>query len=561
MNYKVKFLHGVAVRKLLIASYCGLLIFVALVRFIEYKQTREAAAKINAISKTANQKLEQLVSMSQGYANEQKTISRNIHNICKTRTQGHNYISGLAIPPNKNNLSAYQKTIETDTEQKTFDQLLLFDEATRQVNDSLLILAAEANPQKQRLEHLVEKKIDAYANFNGTVQELLDIVSKESKLEIANTSKHIMVLARRKELSSYFVILLLLVLGLSIGNTLRKLHRTEKKYRLLFDLSPLPKYIIDPVDYRIHHINTAAVRLYGYSKEHLLKMTPFDLRRIKGREQENFRTELKPFLEAGKSFTGKARHYKKSGEPIEVEINSHTVFLGDRKVILVTINDITEKEKMDKKITSAIIKAQEDERRELGSELHDNIGQILASTQLYLNMIMKADNDKKEKYLVETRKYLAMAINEIRNISHRVFPVFLEEISFPEAIHNLLDGMNPDGKLKIRFEYDSRLLTEFITPDIKLNIYRIVQEQLKNIHKYSQATAINIELRTRDNRIHLKITDDGIGFDSKKIKPGIGLMNIKKRTDLFSGKFLLETAPQKGCSISVEIPIIADKAA
>jgi PAS domain S-box-containing protein len=561
MNYKVKFLHSVTVSKLLIASYCGLLIFVALVRFNEYKQTREAARKINAISKTANQKLEQLVSISQGYANEQKIISRYIHIICKTRTQGHNYIAGLAVPVNNNNLSAYQKSIRTDIERKTFDQLLLFDEVTRQVNDSLLILAAESNPPKQTLELLVEKKIDAYANFNGAVQQLLDLVSKESKLEIADTSKHIMVLARRKELSSYFVILLLLVLGLSIGNTLRKLRRTENKYRLLFDLSPLPKYIIDPADYRILCVNTATVKLYEYSREDLLKMTPFDLRRIKGNEQESFKAGLKIFSEAGNSFTGKARHYKKSGEPIEVEINSHTVFLGERKVILVTINDITEKEKMEKKITKAIIKTQEDERRELGSELHDNVGQILVSTQLYLNMIMKTGHDNKEKYLAEARKYLTMAINEIRDISHRVFPVFLEEISFPEAIHNLLEGMNPDGNLKIMFEYDSRLLTEFVNPDIKLNIYRIIQEQLKNIQKYSQATVINIELRTRDNRIHLKITDDGIGFDSNKIKPGIGLMNIKKRTELFSGKFLLETAPQKGCSITVEIPIITDKAA
>ncbi|MGZ8558297.1 MAG: PAS domain S-box protein [Chitinophagaceae bacterium] len=558
---KVKFLHSVTVSNLLIASYCGLLIFVALIRFTEYKQIREAAGKINAISETANQKHEQLVSISQGYAAEQKTIFPYIHNICKKGTQAHNYNAGLAIAVNKNNLLAYQKSIRTDIERKPFDRLLFFEEVTRRVNDSLLLLAAETNPQKQPLERLVEKKMDAYTNFNAAVQQLLDLVSKESKLEIADASKHIMVLARRMELSSYLVIMLLLVLGLSIGNTLRKLRRTESKYRLLFDLSPLPKYIIDPTDYRILDVNTATVKLYGYSREDFLKMTPFDLRRIKCKEQENLKAELHIFSEAGNSSTGKARHFKKSSEPIEVEINSHTIFLGDRKVILVTINDITEKEKMEKEITGAIIKTQEDERRKLGSELHDNVGQILASTQIFLGMVMEAEHDNKEKYLAETRKYLTLAINEIRDLSHRVFPAFLEVISFPEAIDNLLEGMNPDGNLSIMFEYDSCLLTEFINSDIKLNIYRILQEQLKNIQKYSKATEINIELRTKDNRIHLKITDNGIGFDSNKIKPGIGLMNIKKRAELFSGKFVLETAPQKGCSITVEIPIITDKAA
>ncbi len=560
MNYKVKFLHSVTVSKLLIVSFCGLLIFVAAIRFIEYKQTREAAGKITAISKTANQKIEQLVSISGGYAAEQKIISGYIHIICKTRTQAHNYNAGLAVPVNKSTLSAYQKLIRTDIERKTFDQLLVFEEATRQVNDSLLKLAAESKPEKQTVEHFVEMKLDAYANFNAAIHRLLDIVSKESKLEIADTSKQIMVLARRKELSSYLVILLLLVLGLNIGNTLRKLRRTENKYRLLFDLSPLPKYILDPADYRILDANTAAVKLYGYSSEDLLKLTLFDLRRTKEKEQENFKSELKLFSEAGNSFAEKARHYKKNGEPVEVEINSHTIFLSERKVILVTINDITEKEKMEKKITGAIIKAQEDERRKLGSELHDNVGQILVSTQLSLSMVMKAEYDKKDKYLAETRKYLTMAINEIRGISHRVFPAFLEQISFPEAINNLLEGMNPGGNLRIIFEYDSHLLTEVIHADIKLNIYRILQEQLKNIQKYSKATEIRIELRTKDSRIRLKITDNGIGFDSNNIKPGIGLMNIKKRAELFSGKFVLETAFEKGCSITVEIPLLTDKA-
>lgn len=558
---KGKFLHSISVGKLLIASYSGLLIFVALIRFIEYKRARETAAKINAISKTTNEKLEQLVSISRGYAMEQKTLLPYIHGIHKKGIPVDNYNAVLAGQANKNTLSAYQKSIRSEMEQNTFDELLFFDEVTRKVNDSLLLLAVESDPQKQTQEQLVAKKIDAYAHFNAAIYQLLDHASKESDLEIADTSTAIMALAKRRELSSYFVILLLLLLGLSIGNTLRKLRRTENKYRLLFDLSPLPKYIINPTDYRILDANAAAIKLYGYSREDFLTITPFELRRIKSKELDKLKAELHIISEAGRSFTGKARHYKKSGEPIEVEINSHTIFLGDKNVILVTINDITEKEKMEKKITGAIIKTQEDERRKLGSELHDNVGQILACTQLYLGMVIKAGYDQREKYLAETQKYLAVAINEIRDISHRVFPVFLDEISFPDAIANLLEGMNPDRNLKILFEYDSCLLTQFINPDIKLNIYRILQEQLKNIHKYSKATEISIELGLKDNQIHLKITDNGIGFDSNKIKPGIGLMNIKKRAELFSGKFTLETAPQKGCSITIEIPIPVEKAA
>ncbi|NJO25506.1 MAG: hypothetical protein HC867_06700, partial [Bacteroidia bacterium] len=196
----------------------------------------------------------------------------------------------------------------------------------------------------------------------------------------------------------------------------------------------------------------------------------------------------KHLVKSGSQYTIKARHYKKNGELLDVEVNAKTIYLDI--IFLLTINDITEKEKLDKKITKAIIKTQEDERRNLGAELHDNIGQILASTQLFLGMAMKAEYNNKEKYLADTRKYLTAAINELRNISHRVYPAFLEQISLPEAINNLLNEINPDGGLTIGFEYDNSLLTEFVSPDMKLNIYRILQEQLKNIQKYSKASKI-----------------------------------------------------------------------
>ena len=94
-----------------------------------------------------------------------------------------------------------------------------------------------------------------------------------------------------------------------------------------------------------------------------------------------------------------------------------------------------------------------------------------------------------------------------------------------------------------------------IIGDIQLNLYRILQEQLNNIMKYAKATVIEVSLRLQSNAIQLRIYDNGIGFDTKHSKNGIGLSNIKKRSQLFSGNFFLNSSPGNGCEIIVEIPL------
>jgi PAS domain S-box-containing protein len=558
---KLKLLYRIPLSKLLIASYCGLLIFVGLVRFWEYNQIREAVRKVNAISNISNQKLQLLLSITQNYNRNEKSIFETIH------INDNNYYSSKAIGTipdiydNKDNFFAYEKLIETDFERTSFSKLMTNDSVARQINDSIIRLATQRIVQTGKLQLLTQQKANVYTDFDAASHRLLEMASRVSATKISEISEHLQKLARRKELSSFVAIFLLLVLGLSIGNTLRKLRRMENKYRLLFELNPLPNFIVDSKSFRYLKVNDAAVKLYGYNREEFINIGAFDLLRITNKEQqEKLKAEWKYHIEAGSQYTLKARHYKKNGEILDVEVNAKTIFL-DHKVFFVTISDITEKEKLDKKITKAIIKTQEDERQKLGAELHDNIGQLLASTQLFLSMGIKAEHNEKEKYLAEAKKYLTIAITETRDISHRIYPGFLDELSLPEAINNLLYGINPDGSLQISFEYDSRLLTEFICPDIKLNIYRILQEQLKNIQKYSKATEVGIELRIINNLIHLKITDNGVGFDVNKIKPGIGLLNMRKRAELFSGILLIDAAPNKGCSITIEIPLSIHKVA
>ena len=90
--------------------------------------------------------------------------------------------------------------------------------------------------------------------------------------------------------------------------------------------------------------------------------------------------------------------------------------------------------------------------------------------------------------------------------------------------------------------------------NIKVTLFRIIQEQIKNIIKYSHAKNVLLKLSATQRRVHLLIEDDGIGFDAGQTRRGIGLSNIYERTSLYNGKVDLRTQPGKGCSIKITIP-------
>jgi len=94
-----------------------------------------------------------------------------------------------------------------------------------------------------------------------------------------------------------------------------------------------------------------------------------------------------------------------------------------------------------------------------------------------------------------------------------------------------------------------------IDEDLKLNIYRIIQEQMTNIVKHAEASHVTISLEADSDMVTLVITDDGKGFDLSTTKAGIGISNIMNRVESFNGKINIETLPGKGCVMKIEYPL------
>lgn len=210
-----------------------------------------------------------------------------------------------------------------------------------------------------------------------------------------------------------------------------------------------------------------------------------------------------------------------------------------------------EKQRHQREIAESIVTAQERERMNIGNELHDNINQIITTVRLYLDMIQPAtDQDKELKS--KTGELLSMAYDEIRKLSRELASPQLKGDSLIESIDELIADVEAASQFRITFLHDPAIWT---SRSLKIALFRIVQEQLKNIIRYSEATEVLIELRATETNILLAITDNGKGFDMKATRNGIGLSNIRERVRLYAGDIQIDTAPGAGCRITVHIPV------
>ena len=228
------------------------------------------------------------------------------------------------------------------------------------------------------------------------------------------------------------------------------------------------------------------------------------------------------------------------------------------------LTDITEKKKLQQKlleqhrqeqikITATALKAQEKERHSIGIELHDNVNQILVSTNIFLSQA-KTKPEKAEEMINMAMKNLQDAIEENRKIAHVFVAPDLESESFTDQLNNLTLNMISSANMTteiITAQFDEDLLDS----DRKINIYRIAQEQFTNIVKYSKATSVHLDINTTKEYFNMTISDNGVGMDTTKKTTGIGLKNIQGRLSVFNGSAKIVSAPHEGFVLKIKVPL------
>jgi len=195
------------------------------------------------------------------------------------------------------------------------------------------------------------------------------------------------------------------------------------------------------------------------------------------------------------------------------------------------------------------------EKERISQELHDGVLGKLFGTRLILGTLnAKTDKEtvlKREQYINE----LQDVEEEIRNVSHELYEKSLAfDTGFVHMIDNLLKNQSTISKFDYEFNYDKSTIWEEINGSLKMNLFRILQEAIQNINKYAKAKNVIVEFKVVENHVHLMVSDDGIGFNSESKNRGIGLKNIRSRTDKLNGKLTIKTQPNKGTSILIRAP-------
>ena len=202
-------------------------------------------------------------------------------------------------------------------------------------------------------------------------------------------------------------------------------------------------------------------------------------------------------------------------------------------------------------ISETIIKVQEKERIRIGHELHANVNQLLSTIKLFFDGVNTSNTGQKQ-LKGKSIEYLHMAIEEIRKLSKELVTPQLKEENLANNIKALIEDIQLAGTLKFTFSHD---IQDGLLSSGKKILFRIVQEQLKNIIKHSRASGTQISLQTKGDHVVLVMKDNGKGFDPQQTRRGIGLSNIHERAQFYNGIADIKSSPGAGCTLTVTIPL------
>lgn len=209
-------------------------------------------------------------------------------------------------------------------------------------------------------------------------------------------------------------------------------------------------------------------------------------------------------------------------------------------------------------LTQKSLAIQEQERRYLAQELHDELGQSISAIKaLAVSISQSGDSFQRVNDSARTITEVSQRIYDtVRGLMRRLRPVMLDELGLLPALQNLVDEWNEHhGDIFCRLDVDGELPP--LTEDIKINLYRIVQEALTNVAKHARASEVAVTLRPCANSgsdLELQIVDNGIGMTAT-ITSSLGLRGMRERAEALGGMFDLRNAPGGGVRLRVQIPI------
>jgi PAS domain S-box-containing protein len=337
------------------------------------------------------------------------------------------------------------------------------------------------------------------------------------------------------------------------------LRKSDANLRTILDTTDTI-YILLDTNFRIITYNPRAVDFARTELNHHIEISEYFLDYFPPERQQILLHHMKDRL-GGKNINYEVPYPQQDNSANWYHVRLFPITRGDNEVygLMFAVSNITEKKLLEdelisrkvqdqKNIVRAVIKAQEIERNKLGRELHDNVNQILASIRMYIDTAQRQPHLQK-KLIQKAKKYIDLAISEIRSLCRKqVMPQ--KGINLKKLIDDLLLDMSGQTSTGFNSQVSADLS---IDEDLKLNIYRIVQEQIINIWKHANASEANVVIYQADNAVFIRITDNGKGFDPLVRRKGIGITNMINRVESYNGEVHIDSRPGDGCRIEIRM--------
>ena len=207
-------------------------------------------------------------------------------------------------------------------------------------------------------------------------------------------------------------------------------------------------------------------------------------------------------------------------------------------------------------LAGRLVTVQEEERRRIARDVHDDIGQRVASLSIALSAakrrVPQSEGPLAQELSVLQQEARRVA-SDLRRLSHELHPAALEQLGLLEAVRGRCAQVQAESGVQIELEAVGEWPE--VEGAVTLCLYRVAQEALRNVTQHARARSVRVSLERRDALVVMRVADDGCGFDGAAARPsGIGLVSLGERVRLLGGTLEVETAKEAGTAVTVSLP-------
>ena len=473
-------------------------------------------------------------------AKNKKTVAENI-NIAKSKQKGIDAQNKKTVEENINFAKKRQKVIDTKKDKTVAENINI------------------AKSKQKRIDAKNKKTVAENINFAKTRQKIIDIKKDKVVAENINIAK-----LKQKRIDSKNE-------KKVADNIVLAQKKSDKRFQLIFNSSSEVLYDINLVTNEIL-LSDGYEKEFGYRIKDNMSQVADWADHIHPEDKKAVIKNYKAMLLTAKSEWKLSYRFLKADQSVATVLSSAIMLRNQEgkayrmigsmqdisKQTVLETKLITEVLLKEKQIAAAMLEAKETERSDIGRELHDNVNQLLGVSRLYLDMAKNGGADS-GRYLSQSSEYTVTAIEAIRKLTRGLTTDTIHSLGLDHSIDTIIRDTMEVNKIKIEYSlehFDENSLNE----KFKVNLFRIVQEQINNILKHAKASAVTIRLSQNKKTTVLIITDNGIGADMTRKREGIGLENIKSRAVTLGGQAKFVSAPGKGFTLTVRfenpVPVI-----